>query len=792
MEGSLGGGRGRWRIWGGAGDALTGVTPTPSQMTALRALRLQIRNAMFNAGGASGATVKVLTQQFMNIVPEAAGIFPSGVAANVDELDATVKTLMSRGEMAAPAAATAESEFREMIPTIPRPTVEEAMEDSASGGVDSLKAALPNRKPLTSYESALFETKAAAVASTGSSSKKHKGHLSNEAQMVVRNDEMEAMINSLDSSGHVISKVAARQLDRNNIFNRVPISDDDFVQYPAENVRPDQAQTTASQPQPAAVTQEMTAPSATADSAQAAAAAATNEYEAPAERAARADDDDSWFLAELTSAQPTPSVSPTEPLPLDPEPVVPTPTPTPVPDPPLPDPSAPADPLEITQALDFGSDASPKVGAEEQTALSASSDDAVLQDLFTDTAQTGSTGDLGWVSSPSSSTGNVELFKPVTANANVEAIASNIIDMIFTKNSASGAAAVGANENGAAQNPTLSKEEIAEALAASLTAMTTDAVEQTAMDSARRTDQANNDPNAKVMANALVAHDKQVAARIAQILSGGSSQVASVGAATGSSGDAQQLIAYEEQRHQREELEAMRRDLAALMANVQANYAMGVAQDRIDKTASAAAARIVSALRPAFAADSVAREGSAEIFDYPVLPSSSLSNDRLRLDAAEESDEAASKSSVGKANESNDAIDVKDDDVSLNWLESMENDGASKSAEPAPKSSAASTASSAGSGSQPSWLAKALTDEELTAQFVADETEDDGKAISESAKSSKSKKSKRVAARLGALYRPEANDDANDGAHVDETPKGSSYIRALSERAERALRFKTH
>ena len=36
-------------------EAATGVTPTPTQMTALRALRLQIRNAMFNPGNAHDA-----------------------------------------------------------------------------------------------------------------------------------------------------------------------------------------------------------------------------------------------------------------------------------------------------------------------------------------------------------------------------------------------------------------------------------------------------------------------------------------------------------------------------------------------------------------------------------------------------------------------------------------------------------------------------------------------------------------------------------------------------------------
>ena len=108
---------------------------------------------------------------------------------------------------------------------------------------------------------------------------------------------------------------------------------------------------------------------------------------------------------------------------------------------------------------------------------------------------------------------------------------------------------------------------------------------------------------------------------------------------------------YEEQRRQRDEIEAMRRDLASLMANIQANYAMGVTQGRIDKTASRAASHIIDTLRPVLNKDAVAREGSSEtdslkVFDYPILASSTLSSDGLRLDAGEP--RAAPTASSGK------------------------------------------------------------------------------------------------------------------------------------------------
>merc|ERR1712196_132543 len=72
----------------------------------------------------------------------------------------------------------------------------------------------------------------------------------------------------------------------------------------------------------------------------------------------------------------------------------------------------------------------------------------------------------------------------------------------------------------------------------------------------------------------------------------------------------------------------------------------GVTQGRIDKTASQAASHIIDTLRPVLNKDAVAREGSSEtdsvkVFDYPILASSTLSSDGLRLDAAEhESDDA--------------------------------------------------------------------------------------------------------------------------------------------------------
>ena len=94
------------------GQSFTGVTPTPSQLTALKALRLQVRTAMFSPGGISPETLNLLSSRFGAIVPQASSLFPSGKPDTIDQLDSAIKTLLANGTPAAPAAPAAESEFR--------------------------------------------------------------------------------------------------------------------------------------------------------------------------------------------------------------------------------------------------------------------------------------------------------------------------------------------------------------------------------------------------------------------------------------------------------------------------------------------------------------------------------------------------------------------------------------------------------------------------------------------------------------------------------------------------------
>lgn len=543
---------------------------------------------------------------------------------------------------------------------------------------------------------------------------------------------------------------------------------------------------------------------------------------------------------------------------------------------PEPDPTRPSDPVGIEDLLGYNGE-SPQV---DEPAPSRAPAPDVTRD---DTAEIGSLfkDGSGDEESGSSELGEdvaakrrddmdglqPRLMKPVQANANAKAIASHIVDMIMRRKSTmadgsdgddadseadADAASIGltkgkTEETNAKVSPNLSKEQIAEELADSLTAMTTEAVEANALQSARMADSTNGSPSAKIMADALVEHDKKMAKRIAEILksddpeaklAGGTGDdtaaigvgVGTTGAQRARSGEAAQIIMYEEQRRQRDEIEAMRRDLATLMANIQANYAMGVTQGRIDRTASQAASHIIDTLRPVLNKNDVAREGSSEtdsfkMFDYPILPSSTLSSESLRLDAGKhkslEDDDAVdeessyddadgvaaakAKSADTKAKSAADtkqpASEAGDDDDFLNSI--LGSSGGSKSSPthkdfsasgvktvskkkaassddglslPAfsastPSSNAASSAVS--SGDQPGWLAHALTDEQLTAQFLADEVEDDGDSIKKKSKKhgDESKKSKKRAAKLGAVERHHEGD----------------YIRALNERAERAL-----
>ena len=856
------------------GQSFTGVTPTPSQLTALKALRLQVRTAMFSPGGISPETLNLLSSRFGAIVPQASSLFPSGKPDTIDQLDSAIKTLLANGTPAAPAAPAAESEFRGMLPSGDRPTIASGEETDAASAVPTSGRSKPPRKPLTQYESALLETKAAAnaVASTGAYNHKSKS-VSSETQTVRQNDNLERMINSLDpkggssSRGSVMSDISSYDVDANDIFSRSPgqAPSGDFVQYSENAPSPRRRRARRSkeaQEEPQTGDADSLppwahgAPSNEAASQQLAAAQ-------PAPQPAPVEEDTSWtsFQEQLPGDTPTPSESPS------PSPS-PTPSPSPGPEPsglplpstlfpstspepsedPEPNPTRPTDPIGIDNLLGFNDDSphvdetAPPPAPEPDT---AQDDDAAVESLFKDGVgdkEESGSSELGEDDDVTGGAYGVggglqpKIMKPVQANANAKAIASHIVDMIMRRKSTMEDGGDGADANADADaasigltegksddmeakkvSPNLSKEQIAEELADSLTAMTTEAVEANALQSARMADSMNGSPSAKIMADALVEHDKKMAKRIAQILKSDDPEakltngvgddtaamgagVGTAGAQRGRSGEAAQLIMYEEQRRQRDEIEAMRRDLASLMANIQANYAMGVTQGRIDKTASQAASHIIDTLRPVLNKDAVAREGSSEtdslkVFDYPILASSTLSSDGLRLDAGEhESDDA---DDVDAESSYDDVADKKakkkgagakqagDDDDFLGSILGSSGDSKSSLSHKASGASGTKTASTAAasdddglslptfsssSDDQPGWLAHAPTDEQLTAQFLADDDDDDDSSKKKSRKH-ESKKSKRRAATLGAVERPREGE----------------YIRALNERAERAL-----
>ena len=127
-----------------------------------------------------------------------------------------------------------------MLPSGDRPTIASGEETDAASEVPTSGRSKPPRKPLTQYESALLETKAAAnaVASTGAYNHKSKS-MSSETQTVRQNDNLERMINSLDpkggssSGGSVMSDISSYDVDANDIFSRSPgqAPSGDFVQY---------------------------------------------------------------------------------------------------------------------------------------------------------------------------------------------------------------------------------------------------------------------------------------------------------------------------------------------------------------------------------------------------------------------------------------------------------------------------------------------------------------------------------------------------------------------------------
>jgi len=293
--------------------------------------------------------------------------------------------------------------------------------------------------------------------------------------------------------------------------------------------------------------------------------------------------------------------------------------------------------------------------------------------------------------------------------------------------------------------------------------------------------------------------------------------------------DVSKLILYEESRRQRDELQAMRRDLAALMANIQSNYAMGVTQDRIDKTAAAAAGHIVDTLRPVFSRgdgrnDDVASTGESELsdstlFDYPVMPSSKLSKETLRLDGfnagisldgADSQEDSLDTRLMGGDNEEASYEADDDDEDGASALDSLDLLSlASKKSSSDDKLTLASrmskgvtladkhkdddgdSKSSAGEtdGSIPAWAgSNALSDAELTAGFVSDETDLDGESIvaASSNKSSKSRKKKKSSS-LGL-----DENDADNDAKSDSTSKQNEYIASLTRRARDALKNRRH
>ena len=144
-----------------------------------------------------------------------------------------------------------------------------------------------------------------------------------------------------------------------------------------------------------------------------------------------------------------------------------------------------------------------------------------------------------------------KIMKPVQANANAKAIASHIVDMIMRRKSTMEDGGDGADANADADaasigltegktddveakkvSPNLSKEQIAEELADSLTAMTTEAVEANALQSARMADSMNGSPSAKIMADALFGAMRDDARAVTTVESAGSENAIEIGRAS--------------------------------------------------------------------------------------------------------------------------------------------------------------------------------------------------------------------------------------------------------------------
>jgi len=866
-------------------SALTGVTPTASQMMALRALRLQIRNAMFDPN-TSSQTVATLSKQLLNVVPEASAALPTGKASTVDELDGVVKALMANGASAEVSTPAVEGEFRE--PAAPDGRRTSVPVDDPNPLAHVTQDPPPPRKPLTSYESALFETRAAArqTAAIGKE-RKHSGGQSSELQTVRAEDKLEQMINSLDASGEprtdvdftrespralardydMMQQQEARYNDPQAVdeYQPQPSYSDAYAYAPQQSqqqMQPEEAPVRfegrdAFAPQPnfdaqafePTVQEEPARPSAFEFPDEHAAPWESEEESTPLEAAQPAvveekkpeeHEDVSWaeFSGESDSVdkdddddiEPTPSPSP---MPM------PTPEPSPEPDP-MPEPTEPDDPLDIDSLFANTGDAQSSV---------VNNDD----DEDENKHASSSSRSRGHHRSDASSSSPSRMVKPLVPKADAKAIAGKVVDMIMSQMGTSDDSAnVGSTLDGVSHppfNPQLSKDEIAAQLVSALTAMSTEVVEQNAELNAAATDAAApTTANTKIIADALVEHDEKMAQRIARVLARDSlfddeDNTAAMGLSRRAKrvdDDVSKLILYEESRRQRDELQAMRRDLAALMANIQANYAMGVTQDRIDKTAAAAAGHIVDKLRPVFSRgddgkDAVASTGESELsdstlFDYPVMPSSKLSKETLRLDgfgagisldgSNGEEDSLDARLTGGDNEEDNyeaDGDDNNDDDDSVSALDSLDllsqaskkssssdeatlADQMSKGATLADQMSKGATLSrkdkddskTSADGNEddlPAWAgANALSDAELTAGFVSDETDVDGESIvsASSNKSSKSRKKKKSS----SLGLDESGDD--DVTKSDATAKQNDYIASLTRRARDALKNRRH
>lgn len=856
-------------------SALTGVTPTASQMMALRALRLQIRNAMFDPH-TSSQTVATLSKQLLNVVPEARGALPTGAASTVDELDGVVKALMANGTSAEVPAPAVEGEFRELTAPDSRRT---SVPVDDPNPLERVTQDPPPRKPLTSYESALFETRAAArqTAAIGKERRHSDGH-SSELQTVRAEDKLEQMINSLDASGEPRADVdftrespraSARDYDmmqQQEARYNDPQAVDEYQPQPSysdayapqqprqqmpseeEPVRFDGRDAFAPQPNFDAqafeptVEEEPERPSALEVPDEHAAPWESEEESTPLEAAQPAaveekkpeeHEDVSWteFSGESGSGNDDNDDDGIEPTP-DPSPM-PTPEPSPEPDP-MPEPD---DPLDIDSLFANTGDAQASVVNDDD-------DDDDVKDENKHASS--SSRSRGHHRSDVSTSSPSRMVKPLVPKADAKAIAGKVVDMIMSQMGTSDDSAnVGSTLDGVSHppfNPQLSKDEIAAQLVSALTAMSTEVVEQNAELSAAATDAAApTTANTKIIADALVEHDEKMAQRIARVLARDSLFDDDDAAAMGSSrrarhadDDISKLILYEESRRQRDELQAMRRDLAALMANIQANYAMGVTQDRIDKTAAAAAGHIVDKLRPVFSrgddgTDAVASTGESELsdstlFDYPVMPSSKLSKETLRLDgfgagisldgSDGQEDSLDARLTGGDSEEDNYEADSDDDgDDSVSALDSLDllshaskksssssssdeptlADQMSKGATHSRKSKDDSkTSSDENVDALPAWAgANALSDAELTAGFVSDETDLDGESIvaaSSSSKSSKSRKKKKSS----SLGLDEADDDDDVVTKSDATAKQNDYIASLTRRARDALKNRRH